>query len=79
MMDEVVGSDQVWAGVRLQYLPSKFTLFFPDDDDDDYDADSEDIDSKLMPPPPPPPVPLKKEDEKDAAASGVYVPAGVRL
>ncbi|KAM4886411.1 transcription initiation factor TFIID subunit 1 isoform 4-T4 [Sylvia borin] len=43
----------------------------PDEDEDDYDADCEDIDSKLMPPPPPPPVPGKKEDEKDAAATGI--------
>ncbi|XP_052529501.1 transcription initiation factor TFIID subunit 1 isoform X3 [Tympanuchus pallidicinctus] len=42
-----------------------------DEDEDDYDADCEDIDSKLMPPPPPPPVPGKKEDEKDAAATGI--------
>ncbi|XP_027321011.1 transcription initiation factor TFIID subunit 1 isoform X3 [Anas acuta] len=43
----------------------------PDEDEDDYDADCEDIDSKLMPPPPPPPVPGKKEDEKDAASTGI--------
>ncbi|XP_066190075.1 transcription initiation factor TFIID subunit 1 isoform X5 [Sylvia atricapilla] len=43
----------------------------PDEDEDDYDADCEDIDSKLMPPPPPPPVPGKKEDEKDAATTGI--------
>ncbi|XP_042732345.1 transcription initiation factor TFIID subunit 1 isoform X2 [Lagopus leucura] len=50
-----------------------------DEDEDDYDADCEDIDSKLMPPPPPPPVPGKKEDEKDAAATGIVQRDASRL